>query len=310
MLNNKNKNIKTLPLRSAYKTKRGVMLIGSAENILRSPLIKKYIKKTQLIFTSPPFPLNRKKKYGNLQGEDYIKWFSEFAPIFRKLLKRNGSIVIEMGNAWHPGKPIMSTLALKALLAFLESGNFYLCQQFVSYNPSKLPGPAQWVNIDRCRVKDSYTHIWWMSPGPYPKADNRKILKKYSNAMINLLSSKKYNAGKRPSEHKIGKISFLRDNKGAIPSNVLTFSNTTSNDDYLNYCRKNKFRPHPARMPLGLAQFFIKFLTNPKDLIIDPFAGSNTTGAVSEDLKRQWISIESDVNYVRSSYGRFKKDKK
>jgi site-specific DNA-methyltransferase (cytosine-N4-specific) len=58
-------------------------------------------------------------------------------------------------------------------------------------------------------------------------------------------------------------------------------------------------------MPVGLAEFFIKFLTMPGDLVLDPFAGSNTTGAAAEALGRKWISIESDKVYVKGSYGRF-----
>src|SRR5437870_5398281 len=219
-------------VRIAYRTRRGVMYSGSAEVLRNSRLARKYRHKVQLIFTSPPFPLNRKKKYGNRQGEAYVKWFASLAPVFRKLLKKNGSIVVELGNAWEPGQPVMSTLALRALLAFLEKEGFHLCQQFVCYNPARLPSPAQWVNIERIRVKDSYTHVWWMSPSPRPKADNRRVLKAYSAAMLKLLASQKYNAGRRPSEHDIGATSFLRNNNGAIPSNVITLTNTSNHDNY------------------------------------------------------------------------------
>jgi len=54
-----------------------------------------------------------------------------------------------------------------------------------------------------------------------------------------------------------------------------------------------------------LAEFFIKFLTNSGDLVLDPFAGSNTTGASAEKLKRKWISIELNEKYVKGSRGRF-----
>lgn len=292
-------------IRVAYRTGRGVMFKGFAEAVLTSPLARKYRGRVQLILTSPPFPLNRKKKYGNIQGEAYIKWLENFAPIFRNFLKPDGSIVLELGNAWEPGKPVMSTLALRALLAFLDKGQFYLCQQFICYNPARLPSPVQWVNVERIRVKDSYTHIWWMAPTVRPKADNRHVLKEYSPAMLKLLASKKYNAGKRPSQHHIGKSSFLRNNNGAIPSNVFSIANTRANDDYQKYCREHGFQLHPARMPMELAEFFVKFLTEPRDLVLDPFAGSNTTGAAAERLKRRWVSIEPNEDYVAGSRGRF-----
>jgi len=293
-----------------YETTRGRMYRGDAATVLSSAKLKSHIGKVQMIFTSPPFPLNRKKKYGNLQGEAYIRWLAGFAQVFRKLLKKDGSIVLELGNAWEPGKPVMSPLALRALLAFLDAGRFNLCQQFVVYNPARLPSPAQWVNIDRIRVKDAFTFVWWMSPSERPKADNRKILVQYSDSMRRLLKTKKYNHGKRPSEHHIGEKSFLRDNNGAIPSNVITLSNTASSDDYLKFCRKKQIEPHPARMPIGLPEFFIKFLTAPRNIVLDPFAGSNTTGAASERLRRRWISIEANSDYIKGSRGRFAKSSK
>lgn len=289
----------------AYETTRGSMLCGRSEEILKSKLLTKYHRKVQLIFTSPPFPLNRKKKYGNLQGEEYVKWLANLAPIFKRFLKKDGSIVMEMGNAWEPGKPVMSTLALRALLGFLDQGGLKLCQQFIVHNPTRLPSPAQWVNVERIRVKDSFTHVWWMSASDRPKADNRRVLKEYSAAMLNLLAKQKYNSGKRPSEHHIGETSFLRNNNGAIPPNVLTYSNTSSSNDYLRYCREHDLQPHPARMSPELPAFFIKFLTTQKNLVMDTFAGSNVTGAVAESLKRRWIAIESRRDYIDGSRGRF-----
>lgn len=289
----------------AFKTKFGFSLHGLAEETLTSPFMRKYKGKIDLIFTSPPFPLNRKKKYGNKQGQDYIDWLAGFAKKFSEFLKPEGSIVIEVGNSWEAGRPVMSTLALRSLLAFLDAGDFVLCQQFIYNNPARLPSPAQWVNIERIRVKDSYTHLWWMAKTDRPKANNRNVLKKYSGAMEYLLRSQKYNAGKRPSEHNIGDSSFLTNNNGAIPSNVLTLANTQANSEYLQYCREQDLEPHPARMPLGLPEFFIKFLTDSKDLVLDPFGGSNTTGSAAESLERRWLSIEANPQYIESSRGRF-----
>jgi site-specific DNA-methyltransferase (cytosine-N4-specific) len=281
------------------------MYSGSADEVLAASELAPYLGKVNLIFTSPPFPLNRKKKYGNYQGREYVAWLAHFAPIFRELLAESGSIVMEMGNAWEPGQPVMSTLALEALLEFLKAGEFYLCQQFICHNPTRLPSPAQWVNVERIRVKDAYTHVWWMSPVEKPEANNRRVLKEYSPAMQRLLSRQKYNSGRRPSGHHIGATSFLTNNDGAIPSNVLTFGNTLNNDNYLTYCHEEDLVPHPARMPSGLPDFFIRFLTRPRQLVLDPFAGSNTTGAVAEALKRRWISIELNREYIGASRGRF-----
>ena len=292
--------------RITFKTALGRSVLGKAEYVLQRRKYTKHLEqKVDLIFTSPPFPLNTKKKYGNEQGERYVDWLASFAPLFKTVLKPKGSIVLELGNAWESGRPVMSTLALKALLAFLERGEFVLCQQFVWHNPARLPSPAQWVTVERIRVKDSYTHLWWMALTDRPHADNRQVLKKYSKSMEELLKRQSYNSGKRPSEHHIGKTSFLTKNSGAIPSNLITLSNTQANSSYLDYCRAHDLQPHPARMPPGLAEFFVKFLTKPDMLVLDPFAGSNTTGAVAEDLGRRWFSIEPTESYAEGSRGRF-----
>ena len=81
---------------------------------------------------------------------------------------------MEVGNAWEPGRPVMSTLALRALLAFLDTGKLLLCQQFIYNNPARLPGPAQWVTVERIRVKDSYSHLWWMAANRSSKSYQQK----------------------------------------------------------------------------------------------------------------------------------------
>ncbi len=293
--------------RIAYSTQLGKCYQAFAEELL-SPSNPARPGGVSLILTSPPFPLNRKKRYGNQQGEEYVEWLRSFAPLFRSVLRPSGSIVIEMGNSWEPGRPVMSTLALRSLLSFMEEGKFNLCQQFVWHNTAKLPTPAQWVTVERIRVKDAFTHIWWLAPTARPKASNRRVLVPYSKSMKALIASGRYNSGTRPSEHNIKPTSFLKDNKGAIPSNVLSSSNTSPNTAYLRYCRERGIPPHPARMPVDIAEFFIKLLTQPRDLVLDPFAGSNTTGAAAQRLGRRWLSIEPNESYVSGSKGWFRSD--
>ena len=289
----------------SYRTEYGAYYHGKIEDALESSVFSNLKGRVNLILTSPPFPLNRKIKYGNLEGEEYLNWFSSLANKFKNLIADDGSIIIELGNSWNKGEPAMSILSLKALMQFLEGGNYKLCQQFVWYNTAKLPSPAQWVNVKRCRVKDSYTNIWWMAKNAYPRADNRKILVPYSSSMNKLLKNQRYNAGTRPSEHNIGDKSFLKDNKGAIPSNVIVSANTESNSDYLKYCKANQIALHPARMPKSIVEYFINFLTEPGDFVLDPFGGSNTTGEVAESLNRNWIAVEANLEYIRGSVGRF-----
>jgi DNA modification methylase len=297
------------PPRVAYRTSLGRMIHGRAEVALR--LRRSALReKVQLVFTSPPFPLKTKKRYGNATGEDYLEWLADFAKSLPPLLTRTGSIVVEMGNAWEPGRPVMSTFGLRALLKFQESASLRLCQEFICHNPARLPTPAQWVSIERIRVKDSFTRLWWLSATDRPKANNRNVLTAYSDAMRSLLATRKYSAGKRPSQHHVRPTTFLKDNGGSIPGSVLTHSNTQSSDAYLKYCRANGLPLHPARMPRALAEFFIRFLTDEGDLVLDPFAGSNTTGSVAQTLNRNWLSIEARNEYVEGSRAWFPRPRK
>lgn len=308
-----------------YQTKLGKYYVGDSIELLKSNLGKKLKNKVQLILTSPPFPLNQKKKYGNLKGDIYKEWFTDLAELFSELLTDDGSIIIELGNSWMPNRPVQSLLHLESLLGFVNNpkADLKLCQQFVCYNPARLPSPAQWVTINRIRTIDSFTYVWWMSKSDYPKADNRKVLRPYSKSMKKLLKNQKYNAGKRPSQHIISEKSFLTNHNGSImhnlleleqieedrdvrlPKNVFSISNTASTDFFQQNCRERDIIPHPARMPLALPNFFIEFLTDPGDIVLDPFAGSNTTGFAAEKLNRKWVSVEIDPSYGEQSIIRF-----
>ncbi len=308
-------NRQVLPL---VKTTAGELFLGKCEEILKARK-KRLAGKVQLILTSPPFPLKRKKRYGNFTGNAYIEWLSKLAPTFAELLTDDGSIVLELGNAWEPKQPVQSLLPLKSLLAFVENknANLKLCQEFICFNPARLPSPAQWVTIERIRAKDSFTRLWWMAKTTKPAADNTRVLKEYSKAMKELLARQDYNSGKRPSEHVISEKGFLQRYRGAIPPNVITDdarlipsdlligANTGSSEAYQMFCRDHGIVLHPARMPHFLAEFFIKFLTKPNDLVLDPFSGSNTVGWVAEKLGRRWASIEAREEYAIASVARF-----
>lgn len=190
-------------MKSFFSTKNGRLYLGDSLCLLKTKQFRNIKGKVNLIITSPPFPLINKKQYGNEVGEEYKKWFSQLAPIFNDLLADDGSVVIEIGNAWEPGRPIQSTLHLECLLALADEKNtgLRLIQEFICYNPTKLPSPAQWVTVNRLRTVDSYTHIWWIGKNDYPKADNSKVLRPYSKSMRKLLETQNYNAGIRPFVH-------------------------------------------------------------------------------------------------------------
>jgi site-specific DNA-methyltransferase (cytosine-N4-specific) len=256
-----------------------------------------------LVITSPPFALQRKKDYGNVEADDYVAWITPFAHEIFRILTHDGSFVIDIGGAWIKGLPTRSLYHLEVVIAFTKQVGLHLAQEFFWYNPAKLPTPAEWVTVRRIRVKDAVNTVWWLSKTPYPKASNRNVLVEYSDSMKELLV-KGYRAKKRPSGHDIS-TKFQRDNGGAIPSNLLRIANTESNSEYQRLCRANGIAPHPARFPQTLPEFFIKFLTEPGDIVLDPFGGSMVTGAVCEALGRRWYGVELIEEYLQGSRYRF-----
>ena len=259
-----------------------------------------------LIMTSPPFALTRKKDYGNKQEDAYLDWFGNFAAHFHRILKDDGSLVIDLGGAWKPGLPVRSLYHFKLLIMLCEEYGFHLAQEFYWWNPSKLPTPAEWVNVRRIRVKDGINTVWWLSKTPWPRASNRRVLQPYSDSMKMLLSNG-YRAKLRPSGHDISD-KFAIDNGASIPPNLIAIANTESNSSYMRYCNERGIKAHPARFPAALPEYFVRMVTDPGDIVLDPFAGSCVTGEVCERLNRKWICIEIVGDYCEAALGRFEHD--
>jgi site-specific DNA-methyltransferase (cytosine-N4-specific) len=292
-------SIPTMKSTPYYRTGQGEAYLGDSLHLMKE-LPDESIN---LIITSPPFALTRKKEYGNKSADEYVDWFLEFARQFRRILTRDGSLVVDLGGAYLPGTPVRAIYQFELLVRLCKELGFYLAQEFYHYNPSRLPAPAEWVNVRRIRVKDSVNVVWWLSLSEWPKADNRRVLKPYSESMRQLLENG-YKAKKRPSGWDISD-KFSKDNAGAIPPNLLSLANTESNSAYLRRCNEAGIRSHPARFPVDFARFFIDFLSDEDDVVLDPFAGSNTTGQAAEMAKRRWLAFEIDETYLQGSMYRF-----
>jgi site-specific DNA-methyltransferase (cytosine-N4-specific) len=223
--------------------------------------------------------------------------------LFRDALKPTGSLVIDIGGAWVPGQPTRSLYHYELLIMLCREFGLHLAQDFFWWNPAKLPTPAEWVTVRRVRVKDAVNCVWWLSLTPWPKASNRRVLTPYSDSMKGLLRNG-YKAKRRPSGHDIS-TKFSRDNGASIPPNLLPFPNTDSNSHYLRYCKENELPQHPARFPAELPEYFIRMLTDPGDLVVDPFGGSCVVGEVADRLERHWICGELLEDYLRGAVARF-----
>lgn len=282
------------------KTEHGSIYHGNSLGLLHKTLDPGSV---DLIMTSPPFGLVRKKSYGNEDADQYVEWFRPFAEGMRRVLSEKGSLVIDIGGAWKPGVPTRSLYHFELLITLCRDYGFHLCQEHYWWNPAKLPTPAEWVNIRRVRVKDAVNCIWWLSKTPWPKASNKRILTPYSNSMKSLLKNG-YTPKLRPSGHVISD-KFGKDNGGSVPPNLLALANTESNGVYQDYCRSKNLPVHPARFPARIPEYFIRMLTDDGDFVVDPFAGSCVTGEVAESLKRRWVCCELDNNYLEGAIARF-----
>ncbi len=282
-----------------HKTRLGRMIHGDSLHIMK----KMRTSSVDLVMTSPPFGLVRKKDYGNVAAGEYLDWFRPFAEQMHRILKDTGSLVIDIGGAWEVGKPTRSLYHFKLLIMLCEEYGFHLAQDFYWWNPSKLPSPAEWVTVRRIRVKDAINTVWWLSKTEWPKASNRRVLQPYSPSMMDLLA-KGYRAKLRPSGHDISE-KFAINNGAAIPPNLIALPNTESNGAYQRYCEQHSITPHPARYPAELPEYFIRMLTDRGDLVLDPFGGSCVTGEVSQRLGRKWMCTELMEEYLKGAVGRF-----
>jgi site-specific DNA-methyltransferase (cytosine-N4-specific) len=291
-----------LAVEPAYLTDSGAAYCGDSTELL-AQLPDNSIN---LVFTSPPFALLRQKTYGNKEQAEYVEWLATFAREVRRVLKPDGSFVVDLGGSYERGTPSRSLYNFRVLIKFCDDLGFFLAEDFYWFNPSKLPSPIEWVNKRKLRCKDAVNTVWWFSKSEWPKADITKVLAPYSDRMKKLLADPDafYTPKMRPSGHDIGK-GFGKDNGGAIPSNLLQISNTESNGQYLDGCKTVGEKQHPARFPAKLPEFFIRMLTDPGDVVLDIFAGSNTTGQVAQAEGRAWLAFELSRDYVATSAFRF-----
>lgn len=239
--------------------------------------------------------------------------FLPFAHEIFRVLTADGSFVLNIGGSYNPGSPTRSLYHFKLLIALVEQVGFHLAQECFWFNPAKMPMPAEWVTVRRVRVKDALEYVWWLGKSAWPKADNRAVLRPYSKDMERL-ARRGVRRATRPSGHNIKPSFSGLAPGGSIPPNVLEdcvatdwlkMGNNAANDAYTERCKANGIKIHPARFPAALPEFFIKLLTQEGDIVVDPFAGSNTTGAVAECLGRRWIAVEAVAAYLEASKVRF-----
>ncbi len=143
-------------------------------------------KSVHLVMTSPPYALHHKKAYGNASKSEYVEWFLPFAKEIFRVLKDDGSFVLNIGGSYKQGSPNTLHLPLQATHRPSRRDRLPPSPRMFWYN-SEMPVQQEWVTVRRIRVKDSVEFVWWLSKTEWAKGQtNRNDLRPYSEDMKRL----------------------------------------------------------------------------------------------------------------------------
>lgn len=258
----------------------------------------------QLILTSPPYPLVRKKEYQREDTQNYLSWLTSLAEGWLGKLKDDGSLVLNLSDCWNKKEPTLNLYQERLLLELVDKIGYHLIQRLYWHSPSKIPS-SHWVTIKKYRLNNSVEHLFWLGKSPEPKTHIERVLKPYGASMRRSLAAGGDRRTERPSSHGGTQNGFGLDRGGSIPFTLQSWTHAASQGGYFSFCRNNNLPIHPARFPKELPEFCVNLLSDPGDTVYDPFSGSGTTAATCEKLERKWIASERSLSYLQGSLGRF-----
>lgn len=287
---------------TVFETENGVAVAANVEDAagLLEP------GSVDLLFTSPPFPLLTGKEYGTSRTADWLDWMLGLCADWNDLLTPTGSLVMELNDVHYRGMPVQSQYIERLMIRLEDELGMYRPGRLLWENTAR-KGPLVWCGVRRVRLNPTAAPLLWMSKTPHCKADNRRVLRPYDSRTRERYIGQRGKDVERPSGLKFGAESWSKDNGGAVAGNVIRCGNASGNDAYIRACKARGLKPHPARMPPKVAEFCIKFLTEEGDLVMDPFFGSGTTGAICEKLGRRWVGFERSLDYLNTATLRFEK---
>jgi len=261
-----------------------------------------------LVFTSPPYADQR--DYGtedsSILPDDYIKWFTPKARQIKRVLKDNGSFILNINDKIVDD---FQHLYVFELVIFLcKKIGFHLVRDYIWYNPATPPNVFSRGGFGR--TKKSHEYCFWFSKGPEWTFNLDAIRKPYSKDMEKFLQGKgkgNRNQNIRPSTHNFNCEKVWANNGGSDPGTVIALGNTNSNDVFSKLCKERGIA-HPARFPEKLAEFFILAGTEEGALVLDPFSGSGTTAVSAARNNRRWIGVDANADYCDLAAARMEKE--
>lgn len=244
-----------------------------------------------LIVTSPPYADARKKHYDSTHPDNFSNWLSTFHKTFWNCLKEDGSLVINIKDKIVDG--VRHRYAWRTIDALAQLG-WKCIDDYIWHKPNPMPG--YWPT----RLRDGWEYCFHLAKikRPYVNQDAVRIpigdwaktrLQKLGNGDLMRHNSENSSGFGRNLSRWVGRDTVL-------PTNVLTFSPVTKN------------KGHPAAFPVDLPTFFIKLLSRPGGLIVDPFAGSGTSGVAALSLQRDCVLIDNSKEYCQVAYTRVLKE--
>ncbi|MGZ7444258.1 DNA-methyltransferase [Paenibacillus sp. TH7-28] len=258
------------------------------------------------VMTSPPYADQR--FYGTEESkvppDEFVDWFLPKAAEIKRVLKKNGSFVLNINDKVVNGKQHIYVYEL--VVRMTKELGYNLVRDYIWYNPSTPPNVFSSGRFGR--TKKSHEYCFWFSKGEDWTFNLDPIRKPYSKDMQKYLDGngkgdRNYNT--RPSTHNFNCEKTWEDKGGSDPGSVIEIGNTSSNDNFIKLCKERGIA-HPARFPEKLVEFFILAGTNENDIVLDPFSGSGTTAVSAHRNKRQWIGIDSNQDYCDLAYERMK----
>ena len=266
------------------------------------------LRSVDLVLTSPPYADQR--DYGNtdssIDPDDYVKWFLPKAKQIYKLLKDDGSFILNINDKVVDG--FQHLYVFELVLKLCNQVGFHLVRDYIWHNTATPPNVYSRGGYGR--TKKSHEYCFWFSKSDNWHFDLDPIRKPYSKGMKKYLEGKgkgDRNQNIRPSTHNFNCEKVWANNGGSDPGSVIDIANTSSNDTFIKLCRE-KGIAHPARFPEKLAEFFILSGSEEGDVVLDPFSGSGTTAVVAIKNNRRWIGIDANPDYCELAAARIKQE--
>jgi site-specific DNA-methyltransferase (adenine-specific) len=235
-----------------------------------------------LIVTSPPYADRRKHTYGGVSPDKYVDWFLRRSAEFYRVLKPEGSFVLNIKEKAENGE--RHTYVLELILALRKQGWFWV-EEYIWHKKNCYPG--KWPN----RFRDAWERCLHFTKAKKFKMNQQAVMVPMGDwANTRLKSLGKNDTTRYDSQVGSGfgkNIANWLDRSMAYPTNVLHFATECGN------------KSHSAAFPQALPEWFIKLLTDEGDTVLDPFVGSGTTLQVASRLGRNAIGVDTQEEYCQ-----------